>query len=58
MLPEIKTFVKTHFNDIMLVIVVVLLCLLSFAVGFLSARHQEKEPIKFEMNNNYVAKPQ
>lgn len=54
MLSQLKTFVKIHFSDIILVIVVVLLCLLSFAVGFLSARHQEKEPIKFEMNNDYV----
>ena len=48
MLSQLKTFVKTHFNDIMLVIVVVLLCLLSFAVGFLSAKYQEKEPIQIE----------
>ncbi len=46
MLSEINQFVKNHFNDIILLIVVILITLLSFACGFLLAKYQEKEPIR------------
>lgn len=48
MLSEIKDFVKAHINDIILFIVVVLLIMLSFAFGYISAKYQQKEPIKIE----------
>jgi len=46
MLSEINQFVKNHFSDIILLIVVILITLLSFACGFLLAKYQEKEPIR------------
>ena len=46
MLSEIKDFVKAHFGDIMLFIIVALLILLSFAVGYLVAKYQLKAPIQ------------
>jgi len=46
MLSEIKEFVKGHFNDIMLFIIVVLLILLAFAVGYIVAKYQLKEPLQ------------
>ncbi len=48
MLTKIKEFVKTYQADIILVIGVILISLLSFAMGYIVARQQEKEPIKIE----------
>ena len=48
MLAKIKQFVKTYQADIILVIGVILISLLSFAAGYIMARQQEKEPIRFE----------
>lgn len=47
-LARIKYFVKKHQADIILIIGVVLISLLSFAMGYISAKTQEKEPIRFE----------
>ncbi len=47
-LTRIKEFVKTYQSDIILVIGVILISLLSFAVGYIVAKQQEKEPIKIE----------
>ncbi len=47
-LTNIKQFVKTHRADIILIIGVILISLLSFATGFITAKLQEKEPIKVE----------
>ncbi|MCX6722806.1 MAG: hypothetical protein NT094_01910 [Candidatus Staskawiczbacteria bacterium] len=52
MLAEIKDFVKahnflkTHFNDIILFIIVVLLIMLAFASGYIVAKQQTKTPIQ------------
>jgi len=53
MIAKISNFVKTRFNDIILFIVVALLVLLSFAIGFLMAKEQQKQPIKIESPNAY-----
>jgi len=52
MLQKIKQFVKTYQSDIILVIGVILISLLSFAVGFIVAKQQEKEPIRIEKSTN------
>lgn len=44
-------FLKNQ-NDIMLVIGVILISLLSFAMGYIAAKTQEKEPLIFEMSNS------
>jgi hypothetical protein len=49
MLAEFLQFVKKNLADIILVIGVILISLLSFAAGYLAAKQQEKEPIKFEL---------
>ncbi len=46
MLPEINEFVKAHFYDIILFVIVVLLILLAFAVGYIIAKYQLKEPMQ------------
>ena len=46
MLAKIKDFVKPHFNDIILFIVIVLLVMLAFASGYITAKYQSKEPIQ------------
>ncbi len=48
MLTKIKEFVKNHQNDIILLIGVVLISLLSFAMGYIVGKSQEKEPIRIE----------
>lgn len=48
MLTKIKQFVKDHQSDIILLIGVILISLLSFAVGFIVAEKKEKEPIRIE----------
>jgi len=52
MLAKIIQFVKTHQADIILVIGVILISLLSFALGYIVAKQQEKEPIKLETTND------
>jgi hypothetical protein len=48
MLEKIKEFIKAHWEEIILVIGVILISLLSFAIGYIIAKHEEKEPIKIE----------
>ena len=50
MLTKIKEFVKSHQSDIILLIGVVLISLLSFAMGYIAAKYQEKEPIRIEFS--------
>jgi len=45
---KIKVFIKEHLDDIVLLVGVILISLLSFAIGFIIAKQQEKEPIKIE----------
>lgn len=52
MLQNIKEFVKSHLDDIILLIGVILISLLSFAMGYIVARQQEKEPIKIEIHGS------
>lgn len=56
MLPKLINFVKAHRADIILIIGVILISLLSFAAGFITAKLQEKEPIKIEKIQNYGGK--
>jgi hypothetical protein len=50
MLAKFKQFFKTHQNDIIILIGVILISLLSFAIGYIVAKEQEKEPIRIEQN--------
>jgi len=52
MLQKIIQFVKENLADIILVIGVILISLLSFAMGYIVAKQQEKEPIKIEYDNS------
>lgn len=47
-LAKIQTFVKSHFNDIIIFIIVILAIMLSFAVGYITAKYQIKTPIRIE----------
>lgn len=49
-LLKIKDWIFEHQNDIILVIGVILISLLSFAMGYIFAKQQEKEPIRIEQN--------
>ena len=58
MLHNIKEFVKNRDRyqaDIILVIGVILISLLSFAVGFITAKTYDKEPLRFEKVNEAEA---
>ncbi|MCK4474098.1 hypothetical protein KAU40_02450, partial [Candidatus Parcubacteria bacterium] len=48
MLSNFFQFVKKHQEDIILLIGVILISLFSFAMGYITAKQSEKEPIKFE----------
>ena len=48
MIAKISNFVKAHFNNIILVIIVALLILLSFACGYIMAKREQKQPIQIE----------
>jgi len=52
-LSRIKEFVKEHETDIILAIGVVLISLLSFAIGYLTAKEQLKEPIRIEQTQQH-----
>ncbi|MCP6719308.1 MAG: hypothetical protein KJI71_03695 [Patescibacteria group bacterium] len=47
---EIIEFLKRHQDDIALLIGVILVSLFSFALGYIVAKQEEKEPIKIEYN--------
>jgi len=46
MLTRISEFVKAHFSDIILFIIVALLIMLAFAAGYITAKNQLKTPIQ------------
>jgi hypothetical protein len=50
MLSKIQGFVKSHFYDILIFIIVALLIMLSFATGFITAKYLSKTPIQIEYN--------
>jgi len=52
MIKEVHNFIETHFNDIMLFIIVALLILLAFASGYIVAKYQSKEPIQIRQTSN------
>ena len=51
MLAKIRDFVKANSSIILSVSVVVLLVLFSFALGYIIATYQQKEPIVIENQN-------
>ena len=57
MIAKIKEFVKAHLDDIILVIGVILISLLSFALGYIVAKTQEKEPIRLENSKHEIRNP-
>jgi hypothetical protein len=52
MFSKLKDFIKLRQADIVLFIGVVLISLLSFAMGYIMAKQQDKEPVKFELNES------
>ena len=55
MLTKIANFVKNNQADIILVIGVVLISLLSFAAGYITAKNQEKQPLKIEFKEDLTS---
>lgn len=49
--------VKDHQADIILLIGMILISLLSFAVGYILAKQQEKEPIRIEYHEKNSISP-
>jgi len=52
---QIKQWIIKYQADIILVIGVILISLLSFAIGYIVAKQQEKKPIKIEQVNEAEA---
>ncbi len=53
MLSALKAFVKSHVQDIILIAGVFLVSLLSFALGYISAKEAEKPPLEFEQTEQF-----
>ena len=51
LLSKISNGVKIYQSDIILVIGVILISLLSFAMGYIVAKQQEKEPLRIEQTH-------
>lgn len=51
MISKTAKIVKKYQNEITLFIGVILISLLSFSVGYLTAKNEDKTPIKFENIN-------
>jgi len=51
MIANISEFVKTHLNMIILIAIIMLFILFSFALGNIIARYQAREPIQV-INSN------
>ncbi len=47
-LRKIRQWIIEHQDDMVLLVGVILISLLSFAIGFLVAKNQEKKPLKIE----------
>lgn len=45
---QIRQWIIDHQSDIILVVGVILISLLSFAIGYIVAKQQEKEPLRIE----------
>ncbi len=53
MVSEIGDFVKRNQKNILYIIAISLLVTLSFSLGYISAKIEEKEPLEYErMSNN------
>ena len=52
MLANFFYFVKKYRSDIILLVAIILISLLSFAVGYITAKIQEKEPLKIEKQSS------
>jgi hypothetical protein len=52
MFEKIKKFIKEHWEEIILVIGVILISLLSFAIGYIVAKQEEKQPIQIEYESS------
>lgn len=48
MFSNIEDFFKEHYSKIILITGVILISLLSFAVGFITAEMKKREPIQIE----------
>ena len=55
MLTKLVKFVKRNQADIILIIGVILISLFSFAFGYITAKEEQKEPLKFEINNEEMS---
>ena len=52
-LAKVTEFVKEHETDIIIAMGVVLISMLSFAIGYLTAKEQLKEPIRIEQTKSH-----
>ncbi len=52
MLSKIRDFVKANQADIILLAGVILISLLAFALGYITAKQEDKEPISIETSQS------
>ena len=52
MIEKVRDFLKVYFNDIMLFIIVVLLIMLLFAIGYIAVKYQTKSSLELKNFNH------
>ena len=52
MFEKIKEFIKNHWEEIILAIGVILISLLSFAIGYIVAKQEQKQPLEIEYESS------
>ncbi len=52
-LKELLVLLRKHQDTIILAIAIILISLFSFAIGFIVARRDNREPIRFEIIDNH-----
>ncbi|MFH1894682.1 MAG: hypothetical protein ABH813_02175 [Patescibacteria group bacterium] len=57
MFGKLENFIKNHQGDIILFFGVILISLFSFAMGYIFAKQQDKEPIKIENPKSEARNP-
>lgn len=53
MITNIKKFVKENIGDIVLFFSIILACMLSFSLGYIMAKIEEKQPLEFKQDISY-----
>ncbi|GEM_PF-859079 len=58
MIAKTVDFVKNNLGDILYLLVILLLIALSFSLGYITAKIEEKEPLEYEKRSSTIILPE